>query len=709
MTTTPAHSGRKQLLTEFAPVSYDDWRHLVETELKGAAFDKRMFTSTYEGITLKPLYRREDTTGLPPVDSFPGFAPFVRGARVSGYVTERWLVAQEILCSDPAEFSQTAREFLSRGLSALNIVLDPATAAVREPASAKPLEAGQCGLTIATLADLEKSLEGVDLARTPLFVRAGEAGLPFAVLLMALSRKRKVGLSQLRGCIEMDPLGLLVRQAALSQSLNGVYDQMALLTRWAADHAPNLRTVCVDSLPWHEAGGHAVQELAYSLATGIDYLRELHRRGVGVDAAAPRMHFAFVVGTNFFMEIGKLRAARLLWSRAVAALGGNERSQKLSLHVRTSRWNKSIYDPHNNLLRATVEAFAGVLGGCDSMEVGAFDEVMRRPDDFSLRLARNTQLILQKECNLTRVIDPAGGSWFVESVTSELAGHAWKLFQEIESQGGMAAALLAGGPQAAVAAMAREKVNAVNRRRDSIIGVNQYADPGAVPPGAAPVATAAVRAQRALPADSADKVMLEKLAKIPQLKDAAQLEASVEAAALGATLAQITRALRSGDASVTAITPVCLTRAAVKFEALRAASDRYLARHKARPAVFLCNLGSLREHKARADFSRGFFAAGGYDVISPAGFEDVAKAARAFAESKAQIAVICSTDEKYPALVPPLVAGIREQSPKAIIVLAGFPQDQIEAHKKSGVNEFIHLRADAVELLGKIHQELGIL
>ena len=714
MSSTPTE--KKKLLAEFPPVTYADWRKLVETELKGAPFEKRMCTATYEGITLQPLYRREDMVNLPHVNSLPGFAPFVRGTSAGGYVKQPWAVSQEMIFSSPSEFNLAARNSLGRGLNALNMVLDKATRDAHDPDSAKPGEVGSGGLSIATLADLERAIEGIDLEKTFLFVRSGASALPFAALLVALANKRRIKTASLNGCIEMDPLGVLAHEGVLPQSLAGAYQEMSVLTRWAADHAPNLQTICVHSRSWHEAGGNAVQELAYMLATGVEYLRELNRRGIEVKTAAPRMRFAVTVGTNFFMEIAKLRAARLLWSRAVAALGGDEPAQKLSLHVRTSRWNKTVCDPHNNLLRATVESFAGVLGGCDSMQVGAFDEVFRQPDDFSLRLARNTQLILQKECSLDHVIDPAGGSWFVETVTHELASRAWTLFQEVEKLGGMVAAMQAGVPQKAVAATAREKITNVGRRRDSIIGVNQYANTKEKPLEIPVTDTLAfqkhradqVASHRTSLGDAENEIVLEKLSAILHLKDAQLFATCIEAVAAGATLGEITRAIRGGDGTVTAITPVCLTRAAAQFEGLRAAAERHFAIHKIRPLVFLCNMGSLREHKARADFARGFFAAGGYDAISPKGFKTTEEAVTAFAESSARIAVICSTDENYPALVPPLVAGIRSRSPDAVIVLAGFPQDQIEAHKKSGVNEFMNIRADAAELLGKFHQQLGI-
>ena len=440
-----------------------------------------MLTSTYEGITLRPIYRREDIEKLPHINSYPGFAPFARGGNASGYLKEPWAVSQEIACSSPTDFNHAARNSLSRGLNALNMVLDKATRNGHDPDWTQPEEVGSGGMSIATLGDLDRALEGVDLDKTSLFIRSGASAMPFAALLVALARKRGKSPSALRGCIEMDPLGILAHEGTLPQSPACAYREMAALTQWAAVHAPELQTICVHSRSWHESGGNAVQELAFTLATGIEYVREMDKHGVRVDTVAPHMRFAVTVGVNFLMEIAKLRALRMLWSRAIGAAGGNEASQKLSLHVRTSQWNKTVYDPYNNLLRVAIESFAGVLGGCDSMQAGAFDDVIRPADDVSLRFARNTQLVLQKECDLTHVIDPAGGSWCIESLTAELAAKSWALFQEVEKLGGMEVALRAGFPQKAVAAAAAEKFKAVTRRRDSIVGVNQYANPAEKP------------------------------------------------------------------------------------------------------------------------------------------------------------------------------------------------------------------------------------
>jgi methylmalonyl-CoA mutase len=345
------------------------------------------------------------------------------------------------------------------------------------------------------------------------------------------------------------------------------------------------------------------------------------------------------------------------------------------------------------------------------MQVGAFDEVVRPSDDFSQRIARNVQLVLQKECELGRVTDPAGGSWYVEWLTAELAARAWGIFQEVEKLGGMEAALKAGFPQQTVAATAAEKLKAVGRRRDSMIGVNQYANPREKPlEGSMPDAEAFYRrrvyqitSHRTEMEDSDNEIVLQKLTKLIDVKSPRMFDACVDAAGAGATLGEIARAIRIHDKPGARITPVCLTRAAAGYERLRAATRKAGA-----PAVFLCNMGLVADYKARADFSRGFFSAGGYNVISPEGFATPEDAAKAFAASQAAIAVICSTDDKYPALAPPLVQALRGQKSDAIVVLAGYPAAQIEALKKAGVDEFIHIRADALELLTAFYHRLGI-
>lgn len=700
---------------EFPPPSFAEWRAAVEAELKGAPFDKKMLTKTYEGITLQPIYRREDIANLPQVDSFPGFAPFVRGAKASGYLAGSWQISQEIFEAAPAAFNTNARAGLARGLTALNMVVDRATRNGQDPDSAAAGDVGAGGLSVAMPADLARALDGIELARTPLFVRTGASALPFAALLAAYCRQHKVPLAALNGCIEMDPLGVLAHEGCLPQSLAGAYREMAQLIQWAAQNTPQLQCVCVHSRAWHEAGASAVQELGFALAAGVEYLRELSARGVDVNTAAPRFRFALTVGANFFMEIAKLRAARMVWAAAVAAIGGSEEAQKLTLHVRTAHFNQTALDPYVNLLRGTVEAFAGAMGSCDSMQVGAFDEVLRTPDEFSQRLARNTQIILQKECDLDKVIDPAGGAYFVEWLTDQVARQAWQVFQAVEQQGGMARAMRAGFPQAETARTCAERLKAVAQRRDTLVGVNQYANVKEKP--LAPRANGQaefyhqrvqqIAAYRSGAEETLSTVILEKLGAIVNGAPDTVVEAAISAAQAGATLGEITRALRSGEQPETGIAPVKLTRLSVDFERLRAAVDAHAAK-QGRPKVFLANLGPLKQHKARADFCRGFFAVGGLEAVYPAGFSTPEAAAQKALESGAPVIVICSTDETYPALVPPLVRAVKAADPNRIVILAGYPAEQIEAHKQAGVDDFVHLRVNAVEFLTNLLRKIGV-
>lgn len=702
---------------DFPPVSYEEWRRVVEAELKGAPFDKKLTTQTYEGITLQPLYTAKDTADLKYLQSFPGFAPYARGTHASGYLSESWEITEEIPYPSPREFNDAAHHDLARGLTALQLNLDAATRAGLDPDWSKAGDVGRGGVSIATLRALSVTLEDIDLEKVSLFVRSGSSALPFAALLAALVRQRGVSLEKIQGCIEMDPLGVLSHEGQLPYSLNGAYREMLQLTRWAIQKAPHLQTICVHGRPYHESGGSAVEELAFSIATGAEYLRELIQRGLNVDEVAPRIRFNFCIGSNFFMEIAKLRAARVLWARIVEAFGGSETSQRMNLHVKTSLWNKTLLDPYVNLLRTTTEAFSAVLGGTDSLQVGPFDEVAGLPDEFSRRIARNIQLLLRYEAQMTRIVDPAGGSWYLEWLTDALVQKSWKLFQEVEGKGGIAKALQEGFPQQVIAKVAAAKISAVAKRKDSVVGTNQYANIGEKPlPDHKPEyikiyenRVSRVKEFRTSFDAQKNTQVLHKLSTLLDAPDDSLLEAAIEAVTSGATLGEITRVLRATDGDHVSINPLKIQRLSEPFEQLREASNRVLAKTGSRPKVFLATIGPVAQHKGRADFSRGFFEVGGFDIIYPAGHETAEAAAKAAAASGARIVVLCSTDETYPALVPEFVKTLKSAKPNTVAILAGYPTDQIEAHKASGIDEFIHLRADILSVLQNLQKKTGVL
>ncbi|MEZ4556480.1 MAG: acyl-CoA mutase large subunit family protein [Caldilineaceae bacterium] len=432
----PATPHDSRLFAEFDAPTYDAWRQATVESLKGLPFEK-LITRSYEGIDLQPLYRPADTATLQHQQTLPGRAPFVRGRKVDGYLVEPWLVAQAGAVGGPQAVNAALRHDLARGQTAVNLRLDRAAHGLDADQVAQP---GDDGLSLATVNDLAVALDGIDLAQTPVFITPGTAALPVAAFLFALAQRRDVPLATLFGGVDNDPLSVLAATGRLPAPMAVLLDELADLTRWAAANAPGLSTVGVDTRAYNDGGANAVQEVAAALATGVTYLRALAARDVPVDVAAPRLRFTFAIGGNFFMEVAKLRAARMLWSQVVAAFEGDEAAQAMHIHAATAHRNKTTLDPYVNMLRTTTEAFAAAAGGVDSLEVAPFGGAHPPADEFS-RAARNTQLILQDEANLTRLIDPAGGSWTVEMLTDQLADAAWSAFQQIEAAGGMLGAL----------------------------------------------------------------------------------------------------------------------------------------------------------------------------------------------------------------------------------------------------------------------------
>lgn len=716
--TQPAGSPER-LLAEFPLPTYDEWRAAAEALLKGAPFEKKLITRTPEGIELQPIYRREDVAHLPQLHELPGAGSRARGSRPEGQVGRGWDVSQELPLATPEEFNAAALHDLERGQSELNIPLDLATLAGRDPDQARPGEVGACGLSLATLADMEKAFANIQLPLISVYLRAGASALPAAALLLALAKKRGVAPKDLRGCIEIDPLGMLAWKGDLPISLERAWQEMASLTLYARQKAPALQTIAVQGTPYADAGATAVQELAFVLATGVEYLRELEKLGVPVNDATRHVRFSLAAGSNFFMEVAKFRAARQVWSQAVAALGGDEDARRMHLHVRTATFNKTAYDAHTNMLRTTTEAFSAVVGGCDSLHVGPYDEVTRLPDEFSRRIARNTQTILAEECDLTKVIDPAGGAHYVEWLTHEVATRAWALFQEIEKLGGMTKALLAGAPQKMVTDAARARADAVARRRTIIVGVNQYANAREAQPERRLPDYAAIQQKRAKQIAEyrtkheaeQDAFVLNSLSVLLESQPRSALEAAVEAVWNGATLGEICRTLRSGDADIPKVTPLRIHRAADPFERLREASAAAAATGKA-PLLFQANIGPSRLYRLRADWTTGFFEVGGFKVAADRDFKDADEAAAAALASGAKVVVITSMDDTYPTAVEPLARALKAKDAGIHVMVAGAaPKEKPveDAWRAAGVDEFVNVTSNSLEMLTRLLTKIGVL
>jgi len=706
-----------RLFAEFPYATYEEWRQVAEKSLKGASsFEKKVITKTYEDIDLQPIYWQKDVADLPHMASLPGFPPYVRNNEALGYLLKPREVSQEFAHGAPGLLNQAARSDLERGQTELNILLDRAALAGLDADEADSCDVGREGVSISNVSDIARVLEGIDVERIPVYIQAGLMALPVAALLAAFMRQQGKSTKKLRGCIVMDPLAVLAREGTLPISLEGTYDTMAQLTTWAREHAPQLQTIVVQGHPYHDGGGHAVQELAFIMATAVEYLSELQDRGLSINDAAARMRFSFSVGAPFFIEIAKLRAARLVWAEVVSAFGGDKNAKKMFIHVCTSAWNKTIHDPYVNLLRTTTEAFAAVMGSADSLHVGAFDQAVRPAEDFSRRIARNIQIILNKECKFAVPVDPPGGSWYVEKLTDSIARKAWSLFQEVEAKGGMSEALREGFPQTQVAQTAARRKTNIARRKDIIIGTNMYPNLNEKPLAVQPVDHEAIqREQSAHLADyrvSTDQVRsqssLEKLARASEVSERV-VEAAIEATLSGATLGDLARTLLTTGAVALEVSAIQIHRSAEMFEYLQSASELYKDKTGSRPKVFLANMGPIPQHKARADFATGFFEVGGFMVIQNDGFPTVEAAGRAVIDSGAPIVVICSTDNTYPELVPPLTKLVKKASPDTTVILAGRLADHMDSFRQAGVDDFIYLGTNCYELLLNLMKQKGVM
>jgi methylmalonyl-CoA mutase len=685
---TPSPGTEERLLAEFPAASLEQWREEVIRLLKGAPFDKKMFTSTYEGITLQPIYTGEDVKELPFQGSMPGEWPYLRGAAPLGKRLDSWLVAQELPFPTAKAFNEAIRDDLERGQNAVALVLDEAGRHGLDADQSDRVGAG--GVSISTYGDMAQALEGLD-PRLPIQLAASAGAIPAAALLVAALKAMGADPAEARLHLGFDPLGTLASEGSLPMSLDQAYDQLADLTRWALGNAPKALTLAACGCPYHEAGAHAVQELAFTLASGVATLRAMDARGVSVEDAARRMQVRLRVGGNFFMEIAKLRAARVLWAQVVRACGASDQAANLHLHASCGLYNKTQFDPHVNMLRGATEAFAAVVGGADSLHVAPFDAALgQEPSELGRRIARNTQIILREESRLDQVVDLAGGSWAVESLTHQLAVAAWKRFQEVESLGGLAAALATGQPQAQIAETAAARRKALVLRTDAVVGTNQYPNASEPAPETRRVDHAGLKAILGPLAAAARKGAV-----------AGTSFAALVEAAPGSTLGEMM--VRGQGPEVKALER---HRRAEPFEALRKAVLEFQAGHDG-PQVFLANLGPVGTYMPRLDFTRGFFQVGGFQVADQDWFRTPEEAVRAALASGAPVVVAVGPDDTYPDAVPALARSLKAGGVRTVLV-AGLLKDQAEVFKAAGVDDFIHVRSDVHAVLAGLATTMGV-
>lgn len=702
-------------LDEFVPPSYEQWKDACIALLKGAPFEKKMYTPTYEGITFSPMYFWSDTEPDLPKNSFPGMDDFLRGATPNGYIKEPWGIAQSCDLTMPKDNNELLIHELDKGSTVYNIRLDKATLACQDADKAE--KPGEEGCSVTTLDDMHVLLDNLKLDQYPLHIYTGASAVPVLALVAAAMQAKGCKTSQLKGIIGGNPVISLVEEGQNGQSLAKLYDEAFCAAKWALANAPALKTCYIRSDVFSRGGSNDVQEIAYCLAVAADYMRAMLDRGLTADEAAGQIVFGFSMGANFFMQIAKLRAVRPIWAQIVEAFGGSKDAQRMHVHGKPALFFKTKYDPYVNMLRNTSEMFSGVVGGIESFENGTFDEPIRKGDEFSRRIARNVQIMLQEEFGLLQPIDPAGGSWAVETLTKQMKEKIWAEFQTVEAKGGIVAALKEGYPQAQIADILKQRFKKLELRRDRIVGSNMYPNMTEVRLDERPEDFAANREQRAkdIAAYESDMDADFKAEKLAAIKDAQyKVVAAAEAAKAGATIGELRQALdcpKAAEAAVEeAVEAIAPHRWSERYEALRMLTEDYKAAHDDNVKIFLANMGPIPQHKARADFSTGFLQVGGFQVMGNNGFPTPEEAAAAAKESGADAVVICSTDATYPEIVPALAPMLHEALPNAIVFLAGAaPKELAETYKEAGIDEYINVRANCYAVLQLLQKRKGMI
>ncbi len=666
----------------FPPPELERWRQAAEASLGGRPLES-LRSTTPGGLLVEPLYCEADRPDRALEPTLPG---------------EGWQACQLLQDADPAV---VGRRIADAGRLGIEVVWAGLDRTLRSGDRTAP----PGGLL---LDDTGAAAHLVDALPDPgvrLILDGGGAALPLAAAFASASSPEAPWRPLV--AIHHDPLGALAADGALPFTLDRSLALLADLARFAGRSAPDLRTIAVSTLPYAAAGATAAQELAYLLATGVEYLRALTAAGLGTAAACRQLTFVVAVGRDLFEEQAKLRAARRLWSRVVEACGAAQETPGMVLHAVTSRRVLTLRDRWSNVLRATVGAFAAVTGGADLVTILPFDAACGSPSDEAVRLAALTHAILREEAGLDRVADPAAGSFYLERLTDELARAAWTRFQRLEEAGGMARALVDGVVHSEVEAAAARRRDAVAHGRAPITGVSSFPDLGEEPPPrAAPEARPTTRAARP-PGGSGPVAELERLAEAAAMPgDGSVTAAAIEAFRAGATLAEVTMAL-GDDRPRAHVEPLRQGRDAEPFEALRDAADGFNHHHGHRPRAFLAAMGPPAEHRRAATLAANLLAAGGIEASSRHDDPTVDQTVDAFAASGAPIAVICTARKRQAEVVPALARALKEKGADRVLVAAG-PAELPQDWRHAGVDAVLSEEGDLVALLGELLEVAGV-
>ena len=617
-------ANKEKLFTEFQAPTTQEWLDKIEVDLKGADFQKRLVWRTNEGFNVQPFYRREDLKDLKTPDALPGEFPFVRGNKKD---SNEWYVRQNIKVDDPVEANKKALDILMKGVDSIGFRFDG------DKVSAEFLET--------LLKDIRLDIIEVSYRTCPCHA------LELAELLVAYLEKMGYDKEKIVGGVGFDPIDKMLQKGKDTTEMCA--SVLPKIVTTLKDY-PNLRCVMVHSDTLNNAGAYIVQELGYALSWGNEYLQQLVDAGIDVDLAAKSIKFYMGVSENYFMEIAKFRAARLLWAQIVKQYEPKcDCACKMVINASTSTYNQTLFDSYVNLLRSQTEAMSAALGGVHSMVVTPFDAPYEKPTDFSERIARNQQLIIKEESHFDRIVDPGAGSYYIEHLTDALAREGWKLFLKIEEEGGFLEAVKKGIVQDDINATNVKRHGDAAKRKEFLLGTNQF----------------------------------------PNFTEKSEGKRAASAVCCGSHAGACEAPFKKLES----------TRLAADFEDLRIHTEETRV-----PTAFMLTIGNLAMRQARAQFSCNFLACAGYKVIDNLGFKTVEEGVDAALEAKADIVVICSSDDEYAEYAIP---AFKYLNGRAMFVVAGAPAC-MEDLKAAGIENFVHVKCNVLETLKEYNQKLGI-
>ena len=612
---------QKKLFSDFAPVSKQEWLDKIQVDLKGADFNKKMVWRTNEGFSVQPFYQQEDVKDLPLMNALPGEFPYVRGNKAD---ENTWFVRQNICVEDAKEANAKALDILNKGIDSLGFCV-PA-----DKLSAEFIETLLSGI-YADCVELN-------------FKTCQRHAVELAKLLADYFDKKGYDKANICGSISFDPIERMLVKGKDTSALVG--EGKAMIE--ALKDYPKFCAIAVNAFRLTDSGAFSYQELGYALAWGNEYLQQLVDAGVPAEQAAQNIKFNMGINGVYFMEIAKFRAARMLWAQIVSQYTECKESAKMHVCASTTTFNLTLFDSYVNMLRTQTETMSAALAGVESIVVTPFDETFEVRTDFAERIARNQQLLLKEECHFNKIVDVAGGSYFIEHLTDALAEQAWKLFLSVEEEGGFLKAAQEGKIQEAINETNKQRHANAGKRKEFILGTNQF----------------------------------------PNFTEKSEGKTPMECCCV---------CMHQEDADIPAIKP---TRLASDFEALRLKTEQA----EKVPVAFMLTIGNLAMRQARAQFSCNFLAAAGYKVIDNLGFESVEAGAEAARKAGADIVVLCSSDDEYAEYGVPAFKAVGDS---ALFVIARAPacSDDLKA---AGIENFIHVRVDQLQTLKEFNAKLGI-